>query len=275
MTADEIREVQDRVNAAIWANLPVTRRIVSYDEAIQSGAMALFGEKYGDRVRVISMGEWSKELCGGTHVNATGDIGLVVITGETGIGSGVRRIEALAGAAAYAYVQRIREQLAETAGLLDVRPEHLISRVQQLSTDLRDRERQVEALTQRLAAGEAEKLLRDGVAVDGFTVVAQRIAADSVEYLQATADALRAQLDRGIVVLGTVVEGKPQFTMAVTRNLKDRGFQANALLREAARSAQGGAGGTAEFAHGGGRDASKVQDVLETAVQLIRKKAEE
>ncbi len=275
MTADEIREVQDRVNAAIWANLPVTKQIVPYDEAIQSGAMALFGEKYGDQVRVVSMGEWSRELCGGTHVNATGDIGLVVITSETGIGSGVRRIEALAGAAAYAYVQTLRDQLQAVTSVLEVRPEHLISRTQQLVAEVRDRERQINVLTQRLAAREAEMLLREGVSVDGFTVVARRITADSVEYLQATADALRAQLDRGIVVLGTVVEGKPQFTMAVTRNLREQGFQANALLREAARSAGGGAGGSAEFAHGGGRDASKVQEVLETAVQLIKKKAEE
>lgn len=275
MASDEIREVQDRVNAAIWANLPVTKQILPYDEAIQSGAMALFGEKYGDRVRVVRMGEWSKELCGGIHVNATGDIGLVIITSETGIGSGVRRIEALAGAAAYSFVQSVREQIDETADALETRPEHLTSRARQLTMELRERERQVEALTRRLAAREAENLLGDGLAVDGFIVVARHIEAESVEYLQATADALRSLFDRGIAVLGTVVEGKPQFTMAVTRNLNERGFQANVLLREAARSAQGGAGGTAEFAYGGGRDASKVGDVLETAVRLIRKKAEE
>lgn len=275
MTPDEIREVQDRVNAAIWANLPVSKRVLPYAEAIQSGAMALFGEKYGDNVRVVSMGDWSKELCGGTHVNATGDIGLVIITSETGIGSGVRRIEAVAGAAAYSFVQTLREQISETAAALETRPDFLAPRAQQLNAELRERDRQVEVLTRRLAAREAEALMRDAIPVDGFTVVARRIEADSVEYLQATADAVRSLLDQGIAVLATVVEGKPQFTMAVTRNLNERGFQANILLREAARGAQGGAGGTAEFAHGGGRDASKVGDVLETAVRLIRQKAEE
>ncbi len=274
MSDEELREVQDRVNAAIWANLPVRAEVMAYDRAIQSGAMALFGEKYGERVRVVSMGDWSRELCGGTHVNATGDIGLLIITAETGIGSGVRRIEALAGAAAYAFVHEIRHRLNEIATTLQTRPEHLVPRAQQVLNELRERDRQIESLTRRLADREAEILIGKGIAVDGFTVVAHRISAESVDYLQAATDAVRSRLDRGIVVLGTVVEGKPAFTMAVTRNLNEAGYQARTLLNEAVRQAQGGAGGSAEFAQGGGRDASKLDDVLRTALSLIRQKAD-
>jgi alanyl-tRNA synthetase len=278
LTQEEIREVQDRVNAAVWANLPVRAKIETYDEAIAEGAMALFGEKYGDLVRVVSMGDWSKELCGGTHVRSTGDIGLLVITSEGGIGSGVRRIEALAGAAAYTYVNDLRLELTETASALEAKPGGALSevpaRARQVMAEVRDLQKRVSTLTHRLAAREAEALVRQGMSIDGLTVVADRISADSMEYLEAATDAVKARLGQGIVILASVVDGKPSFRMAVTRNLRDRGFHAGTILREAARQAQGGAGGDAEFAQGGVKDASKVDQVLHAAVDLIRRKAE-
>ena len=277
LTPDEIRDVQDRVNAAIWANLPVHTKIEPYELAIQEGAMALFGEKYGDLVRVVCIGDWSKELCGGTHVNATGDIGLLVITSETGIGSGVRRLEALAGAAAYAYVNDLREQLAATAEVLETGAERVSEKVRQVVRELRDQEKRSAVLARKLAGREAEALLSHGMSIDGVTVVADQITADTRDYLEATTDAVKSRLDRGIVVLGSVVGGKPAFTMAVTRNLRDEGFSANVILKEAVQRAQGGAagaGGNAEFAKGGGNDASKVEEVLQAAVSLIRQRAE-
>jgi alanyl-tRNA synthetase len=274
LTDEELREVQDRVNAAIWANLPVRKEIKPYDQAVREGAMALFGEKYGDFVRVVTMGDWSKELCGGTHVSATGDIGLLVITGESGIGSGVRRIEAVAGAAAYAYLNELRDQLRAVTEALDTRPDALVIRAHQLIQDAKDREKRIEDLTRRLATREAEALLRDGLAVDGFTVVANTISADTTEYLRATTDAVKMKLESGIVVLGSVVNGKGQYTLAVTRNLKDRGYNAGALLREAAQQAKaGGAGGNPEFATGGG-EPSKVPAVVQAAVDVIKRRAE-
>ena len=273
LTADELREVQDRVNAAIWANYPVRKEIMPYDQAVREGAMALFGEKYSDRVRVVSIGDWSKELCGGTHVNATGDIGLLMIRSETGIGSGVRRIEAHAGAAAYAYVNDLREHLAAAAQVLETQPENVLERAQQVMNEAREQQKRAVALGHRLAMREAEALVRHGLSINGMTVVADRIAADSKDYLRAATDAVLSRLERGIVVLGTVVEGKPAFTMKVTPNLSDA-YSADVILREAARQAQGGAGGDAEFATGGGRDASRVDDVIQTAVDLIRRQAE-
>lgn len=272
MTRDEIREVQDRVNAAIWANLPVHKDVMSREEALNEGAMALFGEKYGETVRVVSMGEWSKELCGGTHVDRTGDIGLLLITSESGIGSGIRRIEALAGAAAYSHVTDLRERLDDAAARLESNPDNLVARAEHLVAETKERERRIEELTRRLAAREAERLVSDGIAIDSMTVVADRISAESMDYLKSTTDAVKSKLDRGIVVLGSVVNGKGTYTMAVTRNLATEGYSANALLKEAARG-KGGAGGNPEFATGGG-DAAAVEDVLTSAVALIRQRAE-
>lgn len=272
MTRDEIREVQDRINAAIWANLPVHKQIMPRDEALSDGAMALFGEKYGENVRVVSMGEWSKELCGGTHVDRTGDIGLLLITSETGIGSGIRRVEALAGAAAYAYVVDLRERLEDMAARLDSKPEALVGRAEHLVIESRERERRIEDLTRRLAAREADRLVSDGIAIDSMTVVADSISAESMDYLKSTTDAVKSKLDRGIVVLGSVVNGKGTYTMAVTRDLAGEGYSASTILKEAARG-RGGAGGNPEFASGGG-DATKVEDVLTSAVELIRQRAE-
>lgn len=270
LTSDEVREVQDRVNAAIWANLPVRREIMQYDDAIRSGAMALFGEKYGDSVRVVSMGDWSRELCGGTHVDATGDIGLLLIVSETGIGSGIRRIEALAGAAAYAYVHELRQELMATALALGTSSGSLHSRAEQVVRDAREQEKKTETLARQLAAREADALVDSATIVDGMTLVVERISAESADSLHATTDAVKSRLDRGIVVLGAVVDARPQFAMAVTSNLSRHGYSANKILRAAVGKAGGGAGGSAEFAQGGGRDPNKIDDVLQTAVELIK-----
>ena len=274
LSDEEIREVEERINAAIWANIPVRKDVMPYEDAIAQGAMALFGEKYGDQVRVVSVGDWSKELCGGTHVESTGDIGSLLITSETGSSAGVRRIEAVAGAAAYAEVTRLREEVERSARALDTPPENLPLRAAQAAQQMRDQGRRIEQLTQRLASVEADKLVSRAESVDGFVVVADRIPADSRQYVDDTSDAVKSRLETGIVLLGTVVDGKPYFTMAVTRNLAER-FPAGTILREAMqRQGEGGAGGHAEFARGGGRNVGKVSDVLEAALNLIREKVE-
>lgn len=274
MTEDEIADVQDRINAAVWANLPVETGIETYDQAIAEGAMALFGEKYGDQVRVVRMGDWSKELCGGTHVNATGDIGLVILTGETGTGSGIRRVEALAGAAAYRYVGQLRQEIEEVSSVLETRPETLLQKARQVMSDLRGAERRVQALSQQLAERQAETLVQAGLSVDGMTVVAGRVQADSMESLKAITDAVKSRLNRGAVVLGTVVDGKAAFTMAVTPTLPGEGIKAGDVLRAAAQQAGARAGGRPEFAQGGGADASSIDGVLHNAVELIKTRAQ-
>jgi alanyl-tRNA synthetase len=275
VSADDLREVQDRVNAAIWANLPVSLEVKPYNEAIAEGAMALFGEKYGDYVRVVNIGDWSKELCGGTHVDATGDIGLLVITSETGIGSGVRRIEALAGAAAYTYVNGLREQIAASAEALGAPPHNLLKRAEQIMEQARKDEKRVQYLTRQLAVLQADRLVERAISVDGLSIVADRITTDDADYLEVATDQVKARLGRGIVVFGTVVGNKAAYSLGVTKNLNDEGFSAGTLLREALQESHAGkGGGRPTFARGGGEDASKVDEFLRTAVEVIRRKAE-
>jgi alanyl-tRNA synthetase len=272
---DDLREVQDRVNAAIWANLPVTTEVEPYSEAIAQGAMALFGEKYGDFVRVVNIGDWSKELCGGTHVDATGDIGLLVIVSETGIGSGVRRIEALAGAAAYTYVNDLRDQISASAVALGAPPQNLVKRAEQIMEQVRKDEKRLHQLTQQLAVLQADRLVQGAISVDGLSVVADRITTDDLDYLEVATDQVKARLGRGIVVFGTVVGDKAAYSLGVTKNLNDEGFSAGTLLKEALQESHAGKGGGRPwFARGGGEDASKVDDFLRTAVEVIRRKAE-
>jgi alanyl-tRNA synthetase len=237
--------------------------------------MALFGEKYGDMVRVVSMGEWSKELCGGTHVDATGDIGLLLVVSETGIGSGVRRMEALAGAAAYAWVNDLRQRWQDVASVLEARSDGVLSRAEGIMRDLKAAEKRAESLARALAAREAEALLRDAEVVDGFKIVSKAVTADSVEYLKDMTDAVKSRLERGVVVLASVVGDRPVYTSAVTRDLTSRGLSASDILRQAARTANigGGAGGNPEFAQGGGKDASRLGAFLDAATSVVREKA--
>jgi alanyl-tRNA synthetase len=272
LTEDEIREVQDRVNAAIWANLPVRREIMSYDEAIREGAMALFGEKYGDTVRVVKMGDWSKELCGGTHVDATGDIGLLLIESETGIGSGVRRIEALAGAAAYAHVHELREELARVAAALETHPDNALNRAQHIVGQVREQEKKIESLSRRVAQSDAEKLIHSAQSVDGLSLVAAQIGADEAGYLRDVSDAIRSRLERSIVFLAAPINGNATFTVSVPKVLNAEGYDAGSLLREALQG-HGRGGGKPGFAQGVG-EVTKIQTVLETALDLVRRKAE-
>lgn len=275
VSGDDLREVQDRVNAAIWANLPVTLDVKSYDDAIAEGAMALFGEKYGDFVRVVSIGDWSKELCGGTHVDASGDIGLIVITSETGIGSGVRRIEALAGAAAYTYVNGLRAQIVASAEALGAPPQNLVKRAEQVMEQARKDEKRVQRLTQQIAVLQADRLVQNAISMDGLSVVVDRLTTDDPDYLEVATDQVKARLDRGIVVFGTVVGDKAAYSFGVTKNLNDEGFSAGTLLQEALQASHAGkGGGRPSFARGGGEDASKVDEFLRTAVEIIRRKAE-
>jgi alanyl-tRNA synthetase len=237
--------------------------------------MALFGEKYGDFVRVVNIGDWSKELCGGTHVDATGDIGLLVIVSETGIGSGVRRIEALAGAAAYTYVNDLRDQIAATATALGAPPQNLVKRAEQVMEQVRKDEKRLHHLTQQLAVLQADRLVQGAISVDGMSVIAGRITTDDLDYLEIATDQVKARLDRGIVVFGTVVGDKAAYSLGVTKNLNDEGFSAGNLLKEALQESHAGKGGGRPwFARGGGEDASKVDEFLRTAVEVIRRKAE-
>ncbi|MBX6770839.1 MAG: alanine--tRNA ligase [Chloroflexi bacterium] len=264
VTPEELAAIEARVNEEIRANLPRGTTITTYQEALAAGAMALFGEKYGERVRMVCFGDYSCELCGGTHVERTGDIGAFVIVSEQSVGAGVRRIEALAGEPA---VRFIRERLAafdRMSSRLGGEPE---VRVQALLEELQAERRTVAQLRRQLAASQAERLLNEAVQVDGITVVSARVDAPSTEALREMGDVLRDRVQRGVVVLGSVFNGRPGLVAMVTPGV---GINAADLARTVAIRIGGSGGGRPDLAQAGGRHPEKLSEALAEVVPYVR-----
>lgn len=266
-----LREVQEIVNQQILADRPVEAKIMSYQEAIAQGAIALFGEKYGDTVRVVTIPSFSKELCGGTHVNHTGEIGLFVITEESSVASGVRRIEALTGRAAVDYALRLQETVQRLVRDLHVPLEELPAQVAALQERLREQEREIERLRVELASVQIGDLIKEAVTVDGTRVLAARVEAPNRDVLLQMGDRLRDKLASGVVVLGAVIDNRPALLAMVTRDLVQRGVDAGKLIREIAPVVGGRGGGRPELAQGGGTDPSRLDAALETARSVVER----
>jgi len=255
-----------------WAldNVPVEVSLSTPDEARCMGAMALFDEKYGSVVRVVRVGDVSLELCGGTHVARTGDIGMIKIASEGGIAAGVRRIEAVTGLGALDYVNRVHSALREAADLLKVPEDSLAHRIERLLHDLHDQEREVQRLTQRLAAGSVDSIIAARAMVGDVAVVAAQVEATDAEGLRNLADQISGKLGSGVVLLGAVIGDKLGFVASVTRDLVGRGHNAGSIVKEAARVAGGGGGGRPDMAQAGGRDVSKLDAALAAGVDAVR-----
>jgi alanyl-tRNA synthetase len=238
-----------------------------------SGAMALFGEKYGDRVRVVTVPGFSLELCGGTHVRATGDIGVFVITQESGVAAGVRRIEALTGAGAVAWFQQQRDVLGRLAAALNTTPEQTVEIVQRLQADAKRLSRDVDALKMKAAlgggrtdsGGDAQDAPRE---VKGVKIVARRVSGLEKAALRGLSDSLRDRLGSGIVVIASETDGKVSLVVSVTKDLTSR-IQAGRIVKEIAPIVGGSGGGRPDFAEAGGKDPSKIDELLAKAPELI------
>jgi alanyl-tRNA synthetase len=271
---EELAEIQRIVNEKIRADLPVVTRLSSFDAAMEEGVLAFFDEKYGDQVRVVETREdgerFSGELCGGTHCSATGQIGLFLVVGESSIGAGMRRIEAITGRAAEAYVQEQLAALENASRRLGAAPADLESKAASLLSDL-DRERKrVQALERALAAPAAEALVSKAGAVDGILLLAARVDAPSQDALRHMGDVLRQRLGSAVIVLGTVLNGRPAFMAMVAPDLVKRGLHAGHILKRVASAAGGGGGGRPEMAQGGGTDASKLDEALSLVEPLVK-----
>jgi alanyl-tRNA synthetase len=262
------REIEQAVGAQIVRNTPVVTEVKSQDEAIAAGAMALFGEKYGDKVRVVSIAGYSMELCGGTHVRATGDIGPFVITEEAGVAAGVRRIEALTGAAALAAIQTRQSTLQRTADALGVRPDEAPDAVAKLQAEVKRLTRENAQLKTKLALGGPKGEDDDIVAIGDARFVARRVSGLDKDTLRSLADSLRDRLKRGVVVLAAEQDGKVQLLVSVTKDLTST-IKAGALVKELAPIVGGGGGGRPDFAEAGGRDASKIDALLARAREIV------
>ncbi|HVJ50690.1 alanine--tRNA ligase [Desulfitobacterium sp.] len=269
LTEEEIRKVEDQLNQAILANLPVSTAQMGIEEAKGSGATALFGEKYGEVVRVVSMGDYSKELCGGTHVRATGDIGLVKILSEGGIGAGLRRIEAVAGLASLNYVRELDAEMLELAQLLKAQPADLTKRVQGLVVQVHDFERELQQQTAKMAKSEVEGLLQRVKEVAGVPVLAASVHATDMDALRQMADLLRDKLKSGVIILGAAVEGKVNWVTVVNpTGLK--GLHAGQIIKEVAKVTGGSGGGRPDMAQAGGKDPSKLGEALDQVPRIIQ-----
>ena len=264
----EVELIEELVNEQVQANTAVTSTEMDLDEALRAGAMALFGEKYGNRVRVIKIGDFSTELCGGTHLERTGDIGLLKIAGEGAVASGVRRVEALAGPAALESVARKEAALREAADLLKIGPLEVPRRLQKLLDEQRALEKQLAELEGRVARSRAEDLVKAARQVNGVAVIAGRIDGLDADGLRAVADTLRNRLGSGIVCVGSVVDGKVNLIAAVTKDLTAR-FQAGKLIQEVAKAVGGGGGGRPDLAQAGGKDPAKLDAALELAYAFV------
>ncbi|MEW6079501.1 MAG: alanine--tRNA ligase [Thermodesulfobacteriota bacterium] len=271
---EALEKIEAFVNARIGENYEVSITEMGIDQAMESGATALFEEKYGDTVRVIAMGDVSRELCGGTHTRRTGDIGLFKIVSEGSVASGVRRIEALTGAAALAHVQENMRVLSAISGLLKEQPLNLPPRVQKMLKDMKALEKEKEGLKNKLAAasvsgggggdGGAEHAL-----INGVKVIARVIAVDNPAALRTLADQLKDKLQSGIVVLGAADTSKAFLIVSVTKDLTGR-FKAGAIIKEAAAVVGGSGGGRPDMAQAGGSQPEKIAEAVAKAVEIIR-----
>ncbi len=268
---EQLREIERLVNAEIRRNHAVETRLMSLEDAKASGAMALFGEKYADQVRVLRMGDFSVELCGGTHVKAVGDIGLFKIVQESGIASGVRRIEALTGDAALRWVEEEEARLARIAEVVKAGRDEIESKVVQLAERGRQLEKELDRLKARLAAAAGSDLASQAVEIDGARVLAARLDGVDAKALRETMDRLKDKLGSAVIVLGSARDGKVSLVAGVTRDLTDK-IRAGDLVREVAAQVGGKGGGRADMAQAGGNRPEALPGALAAVPDWVRER---
>ena len=276
VSAEELGAIEQAANGAVLANYAVQDRWTSFDRAVADGALAFFEEKYGDSVRVISVGDGeetvSQELCGGTHVGTTGEIGPFVITGEGSSAAGVRRIEAVTGRAAQALQAGRMAALGAVASSLRVQPEQAPEAVQRLQEQNRQLERQLERMRGEAARQQSERLLGHAVRLDGLSILAEQVEASDVDTLRQMTDWFRDRLGSSVVVLGSVINEKPMLVAAATEDAIEKGIHAGNLVRDAAKIVGGGGGGRPNMAQAGGRHVDKLPEALGQVAGWVEEK---
>ena len=270
LTEREKERIEELVNAHIIENHPVDTAVMDIDQAIAAGAMALFDEKYGDKVRVVTVKDVSKELCGGTHTRASGDIGLFKIVSEAGIAAGVRRIEALAGRRAYQEVKKEEKSLAEIARMLKASDPDIVGRVEKLVAQLRDTEKELERMKHKLQSSQTGDASSEAHDIKGIKVLAKRADGMDARDLRDFGDKLRDKLGSGILALGSVKDDKVSLIVMVSKDLIPR-FHAGQIIREMALILGGTGGGKPDLAQAGGKDPGKLDAALEALYGVINK----
>ena len=270
MTKEELQKVEDMVNAEISANLPVVTEIMSIEDAKKSGAMALFGEKYGESVRVVSMGEFSKELCGGTHVTNTGVISTFKIISEGGVAAGVRRIEALTGKGAFAYYKEMEEELHRSAKVAKTEPTKLSEKIESLLEEIKALHSENEKLKDKLAKNAVGDVMEKVVEVEGFKVLPVKMEGVDMNALRNLGDELKTKIGSGMVVLASAKDGKVNLIAMATEDAIKAGGHAGNLIKEIATLVGGGGGGRPNMAQAGGKNPEGIDTALEKAVEVAK-----
>ncbi len=269
MTADEIKEVERLVNDAIFASYDVHTDEMSIDEARNRGAMALFGEKYGEVVRVVDMGGYSIELCGGAHLKNTAQVGSFKILSENGVAAGVRRIEAVTGKEALKHYQAQEDEIKEICRLVKSTPDKLLSRLEQLLAEQKETAKELEKLKAKMAGGAADEMLSGKVEIGGVAVLAAEVKDMDGNALRTLGDQLKQKLGSGVVVLASGKDGKVNLMAMATDDVVKKGVHAGNIIKAAAAVCGGGGGCRPNMAQAGGKDASKIADALEKAKAVV------
>ncbi|MFA6308301.1 MAG: alanine--tRNA ligase [Clostridia bacterium] len=269
ITMDELSKIEKEINQKILEALPVETNEMSVKEAKKAGAVALFGEKYGDVVRVVKIDNYSMELCGGTHLTNTSQASLIKILGESGVAAGVRRIEALTGESAMEYYIEKEKTLNEVAATLKTAPNEALKRIETMSAELKKAEKELERLQTKLVRSSAADVLSNVIEIKGVKVLCARYDQLDMDALRNTGDMLKGKLGSGIIVLGGSIGDKVNFVVMATPDVIQRGAHSGNIIREVAKITGGGGGGRPDMAQAGGKDVSKIDEALKAAVKII------
>jgi alanyl-tRNA synthetase len=271
VTAEQLQEIEDLVNGEIRRNVAAETELMTYDDAIESGAVALFGEKYGDKVRVLSLGDFSVELCGGTHVDRTGDIGVFKITHEGGVASGVRRIEAMTGASGLGWIDTNKRALSDLAGMLRSTPDQAAAKVEQLLKQNKELEKKLATAKHALITGQRSGEDDNVREIAGIKVLVSRVDGIDAKSMRDAVDRAKDKLQNAIVVLASVDDGKVRLAAGVTKNNTDK-IKAGDLIKPVAEQVGGKGGGRPDFAQAGGNDPSKLDQALNSVPDWVAEK---
>ncbi|MBA1336881.1 MAG: Alanyl-tRNA synthetase [Firmicutes bacterium] len=271
MTAEELKQVEGIVNEKILDNLGIDIFETDLESAKQMGATALFGEKYGERVRVVRMGDFSIELCGGTHLTTTATVGPFVVLGESGIAAGIRRIEALTGRKAIEYLVKQGETLERTAQVLKTNPENCPDRARSILDSLKEAEREINNLRHKLAGGEIDRLLNNAAEIKNYKVIAAKVDDMDMDALRNMGDNLRDRIKSGVVVLASEKDGRVSFVAMATKDAVAAGAHAGNLVKQVAGMAGGGGGGRPDMAQAGAKDPSRVEEAIASVIEILHK----
>lgn len=270
VTPEELKRIEEIVNSKIFEALDVVTIETSLEEAQEMGVVGLFEDKYKDRVRVLKMGDYSKELCGGTHVSNTSSIGLFKIISESSIAAGVRRIEAITGRAVYDYINEMEENLSEISGILKSNKANLVNKVKALVEDIKEKEKEITVLKSKMALTIADDILSSKVEVEGINLVTYKVDNMDMNSLRNLGDKIKDKLNSGVIVLASISGEKLSFVSMVTKDLVEKGIHAGNIIREVAKATGGGGGGRPDMAQAGGKDVSKVDEALSIVPNIIK-----